>query len=223
MNCYSIERYKHWLLTILFLMCLFASELRAEDDWGSSHNLLLKKTINEDWFLLSRSNLATRRDNEQLFLGYTGASLGYRINKDWSVRVGYRVARFRIGEDWRTERRPMVEAYYGGTHDGWRLSSRSRIEFRQPDWRENDVRLRQEFTVTAPLKLTPLEIKPFAENEIFYSTRNDWVEANWATAGLSFFPIDNVKVKAGYRHNRIRIQGNFITRHILVTGVNIFF
>lgn len=161
--------------------------VQAEEDWGSSHNLLVKKAINEDWFMLSRSNLATRRDNEQLFLGYTGVSLGYQINREWSVRAGYRVARFRIGENWRTERRPMIEGYYASMHDGWRLSSRSRIEFRQPDWRKNDVRLRQEFTVTAPSKLTLLEMQPFMENEIFYSTRNDWVEANWTTAGLSFF------------------------------------
>ncbi|MDW3095535.1 MAG: DUF2490 domain-containing protein [Gammaproteobacteria bacterium] len=211
------------LFLTLLLIILFVSDVQAEDDWGSSYNLLLKKAINEEWFMLSRSNLATRRDNEQLFLGYTGASLGYNLNKEWSVRAGYRIARFRIGESWRTERRPMVEAYYGNMYDGWRLTSRSRIEFRQPDWRENDVRLRQEFTATAPFKLTLLEMQPFVENEIFYSTRNDWIEANWATIGLSFFPIDNTKVKAGYRHNHIRIQGDFITRHTLVIGVNLFY
>ncbi len=214
-------RSQHFLT--LLLIFLFVPNVDADDDWGSSYNLLLKKAINEEWFLLSRSNLATRRDNEQLFLGYTGASLGYQFNKQWSVRVGYRVARFRIGDDWRTERRPIVEAYHGNMHDGWRLTSRSRIEFRQPNWRENDVRLRQEFTATAPYKLTLLEMQPFVENEIFYSTRNDWIEANWTTAGLSFFPVNKTKIKAGYRHNRIRIQGDFITRHTLVIGVNIFF
>lgn len=215
-----------WLyqfISVFFLLFLFASNVQAEDDWGSSYNLLLKKTINEDWFLLSRSNMATRDDNKQVFLYYTGASLGYQLDKEWSIRAGYRVARFRIGDNWRTERRPLVEAYYGGMHDGWRLTSRSRIEFRFPNWRENDVRLRQEFTATAPLKLTHLELQPFAENETFYSTRNDWVEANWTTLGLSFFPVNNTKVKAGYRYNRLRIQGDFTTRHTLVIGMNIFF
>ena len=216
-------KFRFQLLLLLLFIAHFVPGVQADDDWGSSYNLLLKKKINEQWFLLSRSNLATRRDNEQLFLGYTGASLGYQLNKQWSVRAGYRVAQFRIGDDWRTERRPLLEAYYGLRHNGWRFTSRSRIEFRQPDWRENDVRLRQEFTATASLKLTSQEMQPFIENELFYSTRNDWVEANWTTAGLSFFPIDKTKVKAGYRHNRIRIQGDFITRHTLVIGVNFFF
>ncbi len=208
---------------ILFFVFISASDLHAEDDWGSSHNLLLKKDLNKDWFILSRSNLAIRRDNEQLFLGFTGVSLGYQINKNWSARVGYRAARFRIGDDWRTEQRPMTELYYGNVQNGWRLTSRSRVEFRFLDWRDDDIRLRQEFTITAPWKLTSLEMKPFIEEEVFYSTDNQWLEANWATVGFSFFPFKGTKLKIGYRHNRFRIRGNFTTRHTLVTGINIFF
>ncbi len=210
-------------LIVLLLLCLLSSDVHAADDWGSSHNLLLKYKLNDDWFVISRSNLSVRRDNEQLFLGYTGASLGYQFNEQWSARLGYRYARFRIGESWRTEQRPMAEMYYADMLRGWRLTSRSRAEFRFLDWRDNDVRLRQEFTTTAPWKMTPLELKAFIEYEIFYSIRNEWVEANWATLGLSFFPLENVKLKLGYRHNRQRIREEFITRHTLVTGINVFF
>ena len=75
-------KFRFQLFFTLLLIVLFVPGVQAEDDWGSSYNLLVKKAINEEWFLLSRSNLATRRDNEQLFLGYTGASLGYQINKE---------------------------------------------------------------------------------------------------------------------------------------------
>ncbi len=208
---------------VLLLVCLFSSNVHAEDDWGSSHNLLLKHKLNENWFVISRSNLSFRNDNEQLFLGYTGASLGYQFNRQWSARLGYRYARFRIGENWRTEQRPMAEIYYADMWDGWRLTSRSRAEIRLLDWRDDDVRLRQEFTATAPWKLTSLGMKPFIEDEIFYSTRNNWVEANWVTLGFSLFPSENIKIKFGYRHNRQRTGGEFITRHTLVTGINVFF
>lgn len=211
------------LYVYLFTLCLFVPDVASDDDWGASYNLLLKGDINEKWFVISRSNLATRRDNEQLFLGYSGASLGYQFNKQWSARLGYRNARFRIGDEWRTEHRPMAEMYYADMWDGWRLTSRSRTEFRYPQWRGNDVRLRQEFTATAPWKFTPLELKPFIEEELFYSARNGWLEANWATAGLSFFLLENTKFKIGYRHNRQRIQGDFTTRHTVVVGVSVFF
>lgn len=210
------------ILAALLLPLLF-SDVHAQDDWGSAHNLLIKKTLNEDWFIISRSNLAFRRHNEQLFLGYTGASLGYQFNKEWSGRVGFRKAYFKIAEDWREEQRPMVEGYYAKMINGFRFTSRTRAEFRYIDWRDDDTRLRQEFTLTAPWKFTPLELKPYIADEIFYSVRNDWIEANWFDIGLSFFPWEGTKMKIGYRLNRLRIQGDFTNRHTLVTGVNFFF
>lgn len=210
------------LLSVLLLFSFLAGA-RAQDDWGSSHNLLIKANVSDDWFVLSRSNLAFRRDNEQLFLGYTGASLGYQINDQWSARIGFRQAYFKIGDDWREEQRPMLEAYYADFFDGFRFTSRSRIEFRYIDWRDDDTRLRQEFTLTAPWKFTPLELKPYIANETFYSIRNSWIEANWADIGLSFFPWEGTKFKIGYRFNRLRIQGDFTNRHTLVTGINLFF
>jgi hypothetical protein len=213
-------------LFVLFWMSVFAPASSA-DDWGSSHNLLLKAdlddSLGDEWFVLSRSNLALRNDNEQTFLKYTGASLGYQIDRQWSVRLGFRLAQFRIRDDWRTERRPIAELYFADAFDGWRLTSRSRVEYRDRTWSNEDVRLRQEFTATAPWQFTSLGLKPFLEEELFYSTRNDWFEANWATAGLSLFPKKGVKLKLAYRHNRQRIFGNFTTRHTLVTGINVYF
>lgn len=211
------------LRLITILLCGLTSGMHAQDDWGSAHNLLIKKTLSEDWFLLSRSNLAFRRDNEQLFLGYTGASLGYQFKERWSGRVGFRQAYFRIGEDWREEQRPMLEAYYAEIFKGFRLTSRSRAEFRYRDWTDDDTRLRQEFTLTAPWKFTELGLQPYIANEVFYSLRDDWIEAGWFDLGLSFFPKDGVKMKIGYRLNRLRIQGDLINRHTLVTGLNFFF
>ena len=89
------------------VVCLFflATELRAERDSGGSHNLLLKAPINEDWFLISRSNLASRDDFSRLFLGFTGGGLGYQLTDTWSIRFGYRHVWFRPQSDWLEEDR----------------------------------------------------------------------------------------------------------------------
>lgn len=197
--------------------------VQAQEDWGSSLNLLLKSDWNDRWFVISRLNLAGRSDNEELFLQYTGASVGYQLSQRWSGRLGYRYARFRIRDEWRSERRPIVELYYANRLYEWRVTGRSRVEFRSRDWSDNDVRVRQEFTITAPWTVTRLGMKPFIEEELFYSRDNDWVEANWATLGFSFFPAKGAKVKVGYRNNRFRLRGDITTRHTLVAGINLFF
>ncbi|MGC6455888.1 MAG: DUF2490 domain-containing protein [Coraliomargaritaceae bacterium] len=209
------------LLTTLVLV--FPLTAQAGYDWGNSHNLLVKASLSEDWFLISRSNMASRNDFNDYFLGYTGLGLGYQHNEKWSFRSGYRQAWFKIAEEWKPEYRPYIESYYASFYDGFRLTSRTRFEFRFYDHRDDYIRGRQEFTLTAPWKFTPLKLQPYLEEEVFYNFEKEWIEANWLGGGLSFRPWDGAKFKLGYRLNKYRIGKDFRTRNVIVTGLNLFF
>lgn len=211
-----------------FYFCLFVlsaslPSLKAASDAGASYNLLLKHSINEDWFIISRSNMASRFDYEDNFFGYTGIGLGYNLNDQWSVRAGYRHAWIRPGDDWLEENRPYVEAYYAKKINGFRVTNRSRVEFRFFDYREDDVRLRNEIVIEAPWEFTSLKLKPYVEEEVFYGFNGSHVEANWLGGGLSWRPMKGVKLKLGYRWVRQRIGDRWINRNVIVTGVNWFF
>jgi hypothetical protein len=195
----------------------------AEQDAGGSYNLLLKAPLAGDWFVISRSNLASRDNFGDSFLAYTGASLGYQLKPQLSLRVGYRRAWLRFGEDWQPEDRAMLEAYFADRFQGFRVTNRLRAELRWFDWRDDDLRLRNEITVEAPWALTALELKPYLEEEAFYSTNAGRFEANWLGAGLAWRPVEGVKLKLGYRWNRFRAGDDWANRNVLVTGVSIFF
>jgi len=216
------SRQASWLL--LFLSSLFLSVASAgERDFGTSMNLFLKATLNDDWFLLSRSNLATRDDNENLFLGYTGFTLGRQLDPNWSLRVGFRKAGIKLSGDWYGEDRPFLEAYYAENLNGFRLSNRARAEWRMFGHRDDDVRLRNEVGIQMPWKLTPLELQPYFEDEVFYSVENGKVEANWLGTGLSWRPAKGTKLKAGYRWNRLRLGNSWQDRDMLVLGISLFY
>ncbi len=195
----------------------------AEQDAGASYNLLLKAPLRGDWFLLSRSNLATRDNFDDRFLGYTGASIGRQLSDSFSLRLGYRRAWFRFSEDWQPEDRLMLEGYYAVRPRGFRISNRLRAEFRWFDWRDDDIRLRNEITVEAPWALTRLQLKPYLEEEVFYSTNAGRFEANWLGGGLAWRPAKGIKLKLGYRWNRFRAGDDWANRNVLVTGLNVFF
>jgi opacity protein-like surface antigen len=192
-------------------------------DSGGSYNLLLKAPLTDDWFVISRSNLASRNDFADAFLVYTGVSFGYQMSSRFSLRLGYRRAWFRFAEDWQPENRLMLEGYFADRIDGFRLSNRLRAEFRYFDWRDDDIRLRNEITLEAPWKLTPLALKPYLEEEVFFSTDAGRFEANWLGGGLAWRPADGVKLKLGYRWNYFRVGDEWNDRNVLVTGVNLFF
>lgn len=215
----------HTFIRTCFVASILALPLLAQAtyDWGNSHNLLVKASLSEDWFLISRSNLASRNNFENYFLGYTGLGLGYQFNRQWSLRAGYRQAWFHIAEEWKPEYRPYMESYYTGFKNSFRLTSRTRFEFRFYDHREDYIRARQEFTITAPWKFSPLQLKPYLEEEVFYNFQQNRIEANWLGGGFSFYPWDGAKIKFGYRMNRYRIGDDFQTRHTFVTGLNLFY
>ena len=175
---------KLWLLILLSIAAV--APANAERDAGASHNLLLKASLSDDWFVISRSNVASRNDFRDEFLAYIGASLGYQINPRLSLRLGYRRAWFRFAEDWQPENRAMLEGYFADRFNGFRITNRLRAEFRYFDWREDDVRLRNEITLEAPWALTPLRLKPYLEEEFFFSTDAGRAEANWLGAGLAW-------------------------------------
>ena len=165
------------LLLALAISLLTINVFAESRDSGLSWNLLLKSKIDDDWFVLSRSNIASRNDNSDYFFGYTGASLGYQLDKIWSLRLGYRYAAIKTQNDWLNEDRPFLEAYATTRLNDYKLTSRSRLEWRIFDYRDNDIRLRQELTLEAPIKFTELELQPYLEEEIFYSNNDQRMEA----------------------------------------------
>jgi opacity protein-like surface antigen len=199
-----------------------AAGAMAETDNGISPNLLFKAKLSGDWFIISRSNLATRDGVDDNFFGYTGAGLGYQISREWSVRAGYRHAWFRPGNEWLQEDRPWVEAYYARMITDFRLSSRSRVEFRLFDYRDNDVRFRNNLTLDLPWKMSPLRLQPYVEEEFFYSFDNERIDMNWLGGGLSWKPAKGMKLKLGYRWNYFRVGDDFQNRNTLVGGMNFY-
>ena len=207
----------------LLALLLLARPVTAERDLGASHNLLVKAPISEDWFVISRSNLAYRNDFDDRFLGFMGGGIGLQWSDQWSFRAGYRHVWFKPQTDWLEEDRLYVEAFYANRFDHVRFTSRSRFEFRYFDYRENDVRFRNEFVVEANMPVLGTALRPYVEEEFFYSTEDDRIEANWLGAGFAWWPADGIKLKVGYRWNRFRAGDEWRDRDTLVTGINLFF
>jgi len=126
-------------LSLLSLLCL-APQIYAEQDAGASHNLLLKADLPGAWFLISRSNVASRDNFGDQFLGYAGAGFGYQLKPSFSLRIGYRRAWFRFTDDWQPEDRGYLEGYFADQLNGFRVTDRLRAEFRSFGWRDDDLR-----------------------------------------------------------------------------------
>ncbi|MEM7392957.1 MAG: DUF2490 domain-containing protein, partial [Verrucomicrobiota bacterium] len=105
----------------------------------------------------------------------------------------------------------------------FKVTNRTRFEFRHFNDRKDDVRFRNETRIEAPWSITPLDIRPYFEEEFFISFNEDEVNMNWITLGLFYKPVKNIKLKAGYRWLTQKLGGEWRDRHIFVTAFNFYY
>jgi len=211
-----------FLLIILHTL-VFLSPARAWD-WGNSNNLFIKKTLNDRWSIVSRSLFTSRDDMSDIFFGIADIGLRYKV-VDWlSVDGVYRGAWFESSAGWEYENRPLININLGKKFGGFFLSNRSRFEFRiYADDRQDDIRYRNEIRIITPFELTKWKLIPYFEEEFFYGYKDGEINMNWLTGGLRYNINKNTKVKLGYRWQTQKLGGTWKNRHVLVTGLLIFF
>ena len=208
----------------LALLILLASPaLRGGTDWGSSHFFQVNYTLSEKWFLIHRSLLSTRDDFNDTFFAMGDLAVGYKLGGGWSARAGYRKAWLQPADDWLPEDRPFVELRHFTVRKGFLISNRPRFEFRFYEDRPDHTRFRHELVLEAPWKFTPLELRPYLEEEVFYSFNRGGIEGNWFTIGLAYRPSERVKLKLGHRWLMQKIGSETIYRNVVSTGLLLFF
>jgi len=213
-----------FILTIA-LMVMTSAPLHADWDSGTSNNLLLKKDLGDDWYLASRNLLASREGTDDFFFGYLDLNLGRRLANSWSAEVGYRHARLRIGDSWRDEFRPSALVSYNARLAAWSVANRHRLEYRrfEGDTTNDRWRYRNETRLIAPIELTPLDLKPFIEEEFFYELDGSGFNGNWLTVGVRHRFDMGAIAKLGYRWQAQKFGDDWQHRHVLVTGLLFFF
>ncbi len=149
------------LLLVLLIVHTMAGIVCAADDWGYSHNFLIRKKMNERWSIVSRSLFSSREDMRDVFFGVVDLGFDYDV-KDW-LRAGmaYRGAWFRMNQGFEYENRPLINVQFHKNVKGYYLSNRHRFEFRYyNDSREDDIRYRNETWIVFPYEIIKFKLRP---------------------------------------------------------------
>jgi hypothetical protein len=213
--------FKHACRPCLFVLMSGIGEAQEYPDTGTSFNPLFEYRINEHWYLSSINNYATKNGADDFSIAYVDLTLGRQLNKNWSVDAGYRHAWIDLIGETREERRPLINLKRKDFPGGWFILNRARIEWRnfEDDRFEDRFRYRQQLLSVFPWKITGTRAQCYIEEEFFYEFTGSGFNMNWLTTGLRHPLTDDLSLKVGYRWQRQKIQKNWETRHVLVTGV----
>ena len=224
MNNTSSHRTK--LLYITFIATFLSPTVQGAET-GSSHNLFYLNKLNDHSFFVGRANIVTRDGFSDTFFGYVDGNYRYKLSGPWSVEAGYRHAYLELSNGWREEYRPMLSLYWRDKLGEGTFSNRHRIEWRYFEGNAKDrVRYRNESVWTSKNTITDYKLTPFIEEEFFYDITDNELNTNWLTFGISKYWTKNknggTKWKLAYRLQLQKFNGEWESRHMLVTGISIF-
>lgn len=204
-------------------MILGAGMAAAQDypSTGTSFNPLFQYQINENWYLSSINNYATKNGADDFSIGYVDLTLGRRLNQTWSVDAGYRHAWIDLIGETREERRPLINLKRKDFPGGWFVLNRVRVEWRdfEDHILEDRFRFRHQCLGVSPWRIPSTRAQWYIEEEFFYEFNDFGFNMNWLTTGFRFTWTDQISLKAGYRWQTQKIRDEWETRHVLVTGM----
>lgn len=207
----------------VLLASLFAPAIHAAET-GTSHNMFVLDKLDDDSALVYRANLVTREGFKDVFFGYVDANYRKHLSGPWSVEAGYRHAFLKLGDHWREEYRPMLSLLWQGTLLGGKFSNRHRLEFRYFEGNAKDrLRYRNESVWRSRKTITTYQLTPYVEEEFFIDLTDKQLNTNWLTFGISKPFAKGKKWKLGYRLQSQKFADEWETRHVLVTGISLFY
>jgi len=213
-----------YIILSLFLISVFLPSPVEAWDWGNSNNFFLKKKIDERWSFVTRSLVVSRDDMSDVFFTLLDGGLRYAWFDSFSTDFVYRGAWLENSSGWAYENRPLINLNVNQKWQKFKLSHRSRFEFRlYNDQRKDDIRYRSEFRIITPYKLSKYNLTPYIEEEFFYSFNQEQINMNWLSGGLRYKINKNATFKLGYRWQTQKFSDVWSNRHVLVTGLLLFF
>ncbi|MDZ8118645.1 DUF2490 domain-containing protein [Pontiella agarivorans] len=179
----------------------------AERPWASTSELILLYNINPEWQIFSNSRLRFGDDFDTFNMWFADIGAHYRFHKNFNIGAAYRYLEYRVSGDWEGENRPMIQGHWFGSVADIKLRNRCRFEFRDYDFdRDDDVRFRNQTRAEFPWGI--YGVKPYLEEEFFYSFNADNINQSWLTGGVYFKPADKTKVRVAYRWVATRASSN---------------
>ncbi|MCP4652718.1 MAG: DUF2490 domain-containing protein [Candidatus Omnitrophica bacterium] len=147
----------------------------------------------------------------------------YEASKNLKYGLTYRFARSRsLADVWSSENRIELDLTPKFTIGNFKISDRSRFEYRMLHSRQDKWRYRNNLTLSTTANIGKHSFSPYVSNEIYIDFDNNVFNTNWSTAGFSKKLSDKVSLNVFYRLESIRIKHNeWDTNNIFGTNLTL--
>lgn len=144
----------------------------------------------------------------------------------FTLGLNYRQAWEKKSDGWLEEEKPHINGTISFKLADWKISNRSRIEYRHFNSQEDKWRFRNKTTAKAPVKWTAWEITPYLADEIFLEEGKDGIYRNRLYVGLGIghlFKLEHLKGDVFYLWQATESSDDWISYNVFGTKLKVVF
>ena len=124
---------------------------------------------------------------------------------------------------WSYENRPHLNATLKYALEGFKLSDRSRLEYRDKETGDDGWRYKNKFSIKYPITVKGFEISPYVADEIFVDFIEEKLSRNRLYAGMDFKVLKNLKLDVFYLWQTSEKSDDWTDYNVLGTKVKLSF
>ncbi len=193
----------------LGMLCCLAQIQASDIQYRSS--IGITKQIADEWKLAFNDGIRFRAGDHELFYVDSNVGLAYSGLAPWlDVSFDLKWSSQEDEDDghWQQEIRPVWNATVKHEFLGVTLKDRSRIEYRERQVDRDVWRYRNELKAEMPFALTPLKLKPYFADEVWFRLDGTGFYKNRVTAGVTLPISERVTGNVYYYWDKVTDDGD---------------
>lgn len=215
------------LTAILYTYTIYNKPCLAVDTSGFQYwsTADFSVDLDKDWTATFQEEFRLGDDGGHLYYHHSDVGFVYKGFADW-IDLGLNFTKVYLEDStntWRHENRPHINVTLKGKLGDVGVSTRSRLEYRNIEIKEDIWRYRNRVTFKLPFEFTELKLKPYLADEVFINCNEEGYVGNRFYTGVSFDLLKNTKADVYYLWQSARANPGREDIHALGTKVTFHF
>ncbi|MBN2097537.1 MAG: DUF2490 domain-containing protein [Candidatus Omnitrophica bacterium] len=177
-----------------------------------------------EWGMQLEQEFRWGDDARNPYYRHTDLGFNYSGLSPWlDIGFNYRQIFEEKSTEWKSENRPHFNATVKFNLGDFKLSNRSRFEYRNREDADNFWQYRNKLSLKLPVKFTRFELKPYLADEIFVNFDEQELDRNRLCTGWAFKLFKDLGGELYYLWQRSKKSGNWSDANVLGTKLKLAF
>lgn len=212
---------KKIVLSFIILLCSLKAYAYENNDFQVWNTEVEEFKVTKNSKIIFEQEFRWGDNANEFFYQHYDVGFFYNFNKNINAGFGYRQVYDLKDGTFKPSEEPFWTLTFSDQLAGWKLDTRSRLEYRHFSYQTDAWRYRNKFTFKSPWEFTKLKIRPFISDEVFFNLTGIDFSQNRLYGGLGLALCKNFSGEIYYMRNNIKSPGTCVWRDANVFGTKL--